>query len=130
MKVVDASAVVDVLADRARDARLLDVFAQGDLHAPHLLDVEVAQALRRLIATGRLTADSASDAQLDAAALPIVRYPHVALVERAWELRENLSIYDGVYIALAEILGAPLVTCDARLASTSVHRAVVELYAQ
>jgi predicted nucleic acid-binding protein len=61
--------------------------------------------------------------------LPIVRYPHLPLVERAWELRANLSVYDGVYVALAELLGAPLVTCDRRLAGVPGHAATVEVFA-
>jgi predicted nucleic acid-binding protein len=127
--VVDASAVVDLVVheppDPALTARLRD---DADLHAPHLLDVEVTHALRRLVATGALSSDRASDARLDAADLLILRYPHAALLERAWELRDNLSVYDGVYVALAELLEAPLVTCDARLADAPGHHAEIELY--
>ena len=130
MIVIDASAVVDLLASERPDPRLRDrVSLDGDLHAPHVVDVEIAQALRRLAAAGRLTGDRAADARADSAALLIVRYPHLALVERAWELRENLSIYDGVYVALAELLETPLVTCDARLAAAPGHDAVVEVFA-
>ena len=130
MIVLDASAVVDLLtAQTAAPALAERVLVDDDLHAPHLVDVEVAQALRRLAASGALSADRAADARGDAALLPIVRYPHLALLERAWELRENLSIYDGVYVALAELLGAPLVTCDQRLASVPGHEAVVEVFA-
>lgn len=128
MIVVDASAVVDVvvhedpvLAGRLREG--------GDLHAPHLVDVEVTHALRRLVASGELSSDRASDARVDAADLLIMRYPHLALLERAWELRDNLTVYDAVYIALAELLQAPLVTCDARLAQAPGHDAEIELFA-
>jgi predicted nucleic acid-binding protein len=114
--VLDASAAVDLLA------------ADGDLHAPHLIDVEIAQALRRLAAAGALSGDRATDALQDAALLPVRRYPHLALVERAWELRHTLAVYDGVYVALAELLEAPLVTCDRRLARASGHDAVVEVF--
>ena len=76
-----------------------------------------------------MTADRATEACRDAALLLILRYPHVPLVERAWELRANLSIYDGVYIALAEMLEAPLVTCDRRLTDVPGHSAVVEVFA-
>ncbi len=130
MIVLDASAVVDLLAAAAPDTELAGrVLADDDLHAPHLVDVEVAQALRRLAAQGSLSADRATDALRDAALLPIVRYPHLALVERAWELRHTLGIYDGVYVALAEMLDVPLVTCDGRLARASGHGATVELFA-
>jgi predicted nucleic acid-binding protein len=130
MIVVDASAVVDLVAVGPFDPALRDrILLDGDLHAPHLVDVEVVQALRRLVATGELTADRAGDARVDAAELRMVRYPHLALVERAWELRENLSIYDGVYVALAELLGVPLVTCAARMATAQGHDAVVEVFA-
>ena len=71
----------------------------ADLHAPHLVDVEVTHALRRLVATGQLGDDRASDARVDAADLLITRYPHLALLERAWEFA-HLTVYDGVYVAL------------------------------
>ena len=74
-------------------------------------------------------ADRAADARADAALMPIVRYPHLALLERAWDLRENVSVYDGVYVALAELLQAPLVTCDRRLARIPGHDAAVEVFA-
>lgn len=129
MIVVDASAVVDVLAVERSDPELRDrILLDGDLHAPHLVDVEVGQALRRLVSAGEISGDRAADALNDAAALLILRYPHLALVERAWELRENLSIYDGVYVALAELLGTPLITCDARIAAAPGHAAVVEVF--
>ncbi len=130
MIVLDASAAVDLLAADVRAAGLADrVLADGDLHAPHLIDVEIAQALRRLAAAGALSDDRATDALHDAALLPVVRYPHLALVERAWELRLNLGVYDGVYVALAEMLEAPLVTCDRRIARASGHDATVEVFA-
>jgi predicted nucleic acid-binding protein len=126
--VVDASAIVDLVSDAPGatklEARLL---ADGDLHAPHLIDVEVAAALRRLAARGALSHDRAADALLDAADLPILHYPHQALIERAWELRAHLTIADGVYVALAELLEAPLVTSDERLARAGGHGARIEV---
>jgi predicted nucleic acid-binding protein len=101
----------------------------GGLHAPHLIDVEVAQALRRLAAAGTISDGRAVEALGDAALLPVVHYPHLALVERAWDLRAVMSIYDGVYVALAELLRAPLVTCDARLARVRGHSARIEVFA-
>jgi len=127
--VVDASAVVDVLVHERADPMLMERLRRGHLHAPHLVDVEVTHALRRLVALGDLSSDRASDARVDAAELAIQRYPHRPLLHRAWELRDNLSVYDAVYVALAELLEAPLVTCDARLARASGHDAQIELFA-
>jgi len=128
MIVVDASAVVDLVCDATGAPELRARFlGDDDLHAPHLLDVEVAGALRRLAARGVLSDDRAADALLDAAELPILRYPHRALLERAWELRAHLTIPDAVYVALAELLGAPLLTCDERLARAGGHAATIEL---
>jgi predicted nucleic acid-binding protein len=128
--VVDASALVDFLvpaaADPGLDRRLL---GEDSLHAPHLVGVEVANALRRLTARGLLTDDRARDALLDLDALPVVRYAHEPLLGRAWQLRNALSIPDAVYVALAEALESPLVTCDGRLARAPGIRAAVELFA-
>jgi len=126
--VVDASTVVDLICN-ARGAAALraQLLADGSVHAPHLLDIEVGGALRRLVASGELSADRAADALLDAVDLPIHLYPHRALVQRAWELREHITISDGVYIALAEALDAPLLTSDARLARAGGHRATIEV---
>ena len=129
MIVVDASALVDFLVpavvDPDLDHRLL---AEDSLHAPHLVGVEVANALRRLTARGLLTDHRARDALLDLDALPVVRYAHEPLLGRAWELRDSLSIPDAVYVALAEALAAPLVTCDGRLTRAPGIRAAVELF--
>jgi len=128
--VVDASAVVDVIThDRADPLITERIRGDGDLHAPHLVDVEVTHALRRLVASGALSSDRASDARVDAANLLITRYPHLGLLERAWELRDNLTVYDAVYVALAEFLQAPIVTCDTRFAQAPGHDAEIELFA-
>jgi predicted nucleic acid-binding protein len=128
--VVDASAVVDVVVPGRADPELTELLRMdGDLHAPHLVDVEVTQALRRLVRARELADDRASDARVDVADLPITRHPHRALLDRAWQLRHNLSVYDAVYIALAELLQAPLVTCDARLAQAFGHGAEIQLFA-
>jgi predicted nucleic acid-binding protein len=97
------------------------------LHAPHLLDLEVAQVLRRHAASGQIEAERGRLALLDLEDLPIRRYPHRLLLQRVWELRHNMTAYDAVYIALAEVLGAPLVTCDRRLAGAAGHNAQIEL---
>ena len=129
MIVVDTSAVIGVLAGQPRVARLVDrVINDGDLHAPHLIDVEFQHALRRLVVAGAINDDRAADARMDFADLTIVRYPHVSLAGRMWELRHNVTAYDAAFLALAEALGAPLVTCDARLARAPGHAASVEVF--
>lgn len=129
MIVVDASALVDALAAEQPYPELRERLSAGRLHAPHLVDVEVANALRRLAAVGELSVARAADARADFAELIIVRYPHLPLLERIWELRGSLTAYDAAYVALAEMLDAPLVTCDARIAAAPGHRARVETFA-
>jgi predicted nucleic acid-binding protein len=127
--VVDTSAVVDAFAGRPPDERLLArLGADGDLHAPHLLDVELLHALRGLVAAGHLSADRAADTRADFADLTIVRHEHGFLADRIWELRHNLTAYDATFVALSEVLAVPLVTCDRRLADAADHRARIELF--
>jgi len=127
--VVDSSAVIAALASQRRHPSLRDRLAtDGDLHAPHLLDVEVTHALRRLVLAGALTGTEASALRGDLRALALTRYGHLGLLDRAWALRENLSAYDAVYVALSEALDVPLVTADARLARAPGHRASIELF--
>jgi predicted nucleic acid-binding protein len=127
--VVDASAVLElILATPAAleiESRLLGT--SEELCAPHLLDLEVAQVLRRFASTGEISSDRAEQALQDFVSMPIHRYTHAFLLERVWELRHNVTTYDAAYIALAESLGAPLVTRDARLAAAPGHEAMVEL---
>ena len=129
MIVVDASAILELLLDTAAapdiEARL---FRTGEsLHAPHLLDLEVAQTLRRYMSVGELTRQRGEQALTDLADFPIIRYPHDLFLARVWALRHNVSAYDAVYLALAESLPAPLLTCDTGLAAALGHRARVEL---
>ena len=129
MIVVDASAMIEVLlrtpAAAAVDARL---FEPGEtLHAPHLLDVEVAQVVRRYVANGDVDADRGREALDDLAALRLRRYPHDLLLPRIWALRHNLTAYDAAYVALAEALEAPLLTRDRRLAAAAGVSARIEL---
>ena len=102
--------------------------AHEDLHAPHLIDVEVLQVLRRLNAHRELSDRRADEATRDLADLPLVRHPHELLLDRAWELRANLTIYDAVYVALAELLDAPLWTLDQRLAGAPGLRTEVKVF--
>lgn len=130
MIVVDASVAVEMLlqTERGRElSRRLLIEEARDLHAPHLIGVEVAQALRRLRIEGQLEAARSEQAVTDLFALGIERHPHELLLPRAWELRDNLTIYDGVYVALAELLEVPLLTCDARIARAPGIETNVEL---
>lgn len=106
--------------------RLLD--SAESLHAPHLLDVEVAQILRRFVRRGELAPDRAREALDDLASLPLERYSHEILLSRVWTLRENLTAYDAVYVALAEILDATLLTRDARIPRAPGHAARIEVF--
>jgi predicted nucleic acid-binding protein len=97
------------------------------LHAPHLLDLEVAQVVRRYLLADRLTTDRGSIALERLSGLPLTRYPHDVLLPRIWELRHKVTAYDAAYLALAETLRAPLLTRDRALASTAGHTARVQL---
>lgn len=97
------------------------------LHAPHLLDVEVAQVVRRYAANREIDAGRGRMAIADLADFPLRRYPHDFLLPRIWDLRNNLTAYDATYVALAEVLDAPLLTRDKRLAASPGHHARIEL---
>ncbi len=97
------------------------------LHVPHLLDVEVAQVIRRHAANREIDAERGRMALADLADFPLRRYPHDFLLPRVWELRNNLTAYDAIYVALAEVLDAPLLTRDKRLATAPGHHARIEL---
>jgi predicted nucleic acid-binding protein len=129
MIVVDASALLEVLlrtpAAMAVEARLFG--SDVTLHAPHLLDVEVAQVVRRYAARGEIDDARGRAALDDLADLPLHRYPHDIFLPRIWDLRANVTAYDAAYIALAEALDAPLITRDQRLAAAPGHRARVEV---
>jgi len=129
MLVVDTSAVLEALAARDAAPELIERLARdGDLHGPHLIDTEVLHALRRMTINREISDERAADARSDFAELTLVRYPHQPLSDRVWELRHNLTAYDATFVALAEALAAPLVTCDARLASAPGHGAQIELF--
>ena len=129
MIVIDASAMLDLLLGTDRGARVaarLDEPAET-VHAPHLLDVEVAQVLRRYEARGVLGSEEARRAIDDLLLFDLERVGHDLLLPRIWELRSNLTAYDAAYVALAEALPATLVTCDARLAGAPRLAIDVEL---
>ncbi len=119
MIVVDASAVLEILLQTPAASRVSRrIFASGEtLHAPHLLDVEIAQVLRRYARSGVISSDRGAEALADLADLPLNRYPHFVLLPRIWQLRHNVTAYDAAYLALAEALDAPLLTRDRALAS-------------
>lgn len=125
MIIIDASAMVEALLGRDAADELLDALA-GQVGAPHLLDVEVLSVLRGLVLAGKLDAAVAAEARRDHFALSIERYEIGPLAERIWQLRHQYTAYDAAYLALAEALGAPLYTCDAKL-SGSGHKADVRL---
>ncbi len=130
MIVVDASAALELLLRTEVGEPLAERLLGPDepsLHAPHLLDLEVAQVLRRFVVRGALAETRAAEALRDLADLPIERYSHELLLPRVWALRLNLTAYDAAYIALAEVLGATLLTRDRRLARAPGHLARVEV---
>jgi predicted nucleic acid-binding protein len=126
--VVDASALLEFLLQTPLgtrvEARLLR--DEDEFHSPHLVDVEVTQGLRRLVRAGELSPNRAADAIADLADLDLYRHSHFDLLARAWKLRENITAYDAMYVALAEALDAPIVTCDTPLAKAPGHRARIE----
>jgi predicted nucleic acid-binding protein len=127
---MDASAAVDwllqtpagQLIEKRIDSR------NESLHAPHLIDLEVTQVLRRLVREGTIPERRADEAIRDLTDLRITRYPHFVLLPKIWKYGENLSAYDAAYIVVAELLRAPLLTRDGRLAGASGHAASVEVF--
>jgi len=99
------------------------------LHAPHLIDIEITQALRRLVMLRDITALRARQALDDLAEFVIERSEHQNLLSRVWELRDSVTAYDGIYVALAEALDAPLLTCDSKLGRSHGHTAKIEVVA-
>ena len=129
MIVVDASAVLELLLQTPLGTRVEGrLFRDGDeLHVPHLMDVEVVQALRGLVRTGEGAPARAGEAIADLADLDVHRHTHLDLLERMWKLRDNISAYDAVYVALAEAIEGTIVTCDRPLAKAPGHHATIEV---
>jgi predicted nucleic acid-binding protein len=127
--VLDASAAIEWLLQSPTGVKIdqrISASSQS-LHAPHLLDVEVAQVLRRYVRDKTITARRGQEALEDLADIRLSRYPHDFLIPRIWDLRATLTAYDAAYVALAEVLNASLVTCDAKIAAASGHHAKVEV---
>lgn len=130
MLVVDASALAPALADDGRDGDTARTRLGGEmLAAPELIDLEVAAVIRRQLRAGELDDRRAELALDDLAAIPLRRASHRLLVARCWELRENLTVYDASYVALAELLEVALLTADARLAGAPGLRCEVDVLA-
>lgn len=113
MIVLDASAALSALLNAGPARRAL---ADEQVHAPHLIDSEIANALRRRVAARELPPDAGWRALDVWRHLALTRYPVFSLLDRVWELRDNLSAHDASYVAVAELLGCSLLTADARLA--------------
>lgn len=129
MIVLDASALVEWLLRTPTglkvQARLLR--EPTSLHAPHLIDLEIAQVLRRLVTIGDIDARDAEDVLADLSDVALTRHAHDVLLPRVWQLRGGLTSYDASYVSLAEALDGPLLTCDRRLAAVRGHWARVEV---
>ena len=128
MIVVDASVVLELLLNREKAGSIRQslLAAETSLAAPHLLDVEILNALRRITAPKGLDAYTSGSILRELRNLPVNRFSHEPLLERIWELRKNFTSYDAAYIALAEILGAALYTCDEKLLRG--HKARIVLF--
>ena len=130
MLVLDASAAVAVLLNLEGNARAIGDRLEeeaGEIHVPHLFEIEVLSALRGYM-TRRPSPERSAQFVEDLTNMKLTRYPHTALLPRIWELRDNITAYDAAYVALAETLGAPLITLDAKLSQAPGIRATVELY--
>jgi predicted nucleic acid-binding protein len=128
MSVVDASVLVEYLTGGEHvEAARVAIRRERWVWAPALIDAEVGNALRRQVRMKEISAKMAGAALEDFLEMRLQRVPHRNLVDRAWQLRDNVSFYDALYVALAEGLGAPLLTLDQKLARASGVRAEVEL---
>jgi predicted nucleic acid-binding protein len=126
--VADASVLVPALVDEGGSGALARKrLLASDVHVPALADVEVLSVVRRGVLAGRFTAERGAVALQDWSDLAVERYPHLPLLGRAWQLRDSVTAYDAQYVALAELLDAPLVTADGRLSRAPGLRCTVDL---
>jgi predicted nucleic acid-binding protein len=129
MIVADASAILEVLLNTQAGGEIRRYLeTEETIHVPHLMDLEVLQVLRRYARTSAAGSLRVEEALQDYADLRLKRYAHHFLMPRIWELRHNFTAYDASYVALAEALDAPLITCDRALASNAGHRAQVLVF--
>lgn len=126
MVVLDASALIEYLLDATAFPRIESIIRNEELHAPHLLDLEILHGLRGAVIGKRLDASRAAEAIQDFSELRLQRHAHEPLRARIWEFRDNLTAYDAGYVALAESLAMPLLTRDRRLSRSSGHAARIE----
>jgi predicted nucleic acid-binding protein len=126
--VLDASALLELVTGVSPDPGLRRTSLTGHGAAPEVIDLEVVNTLRRFVRSGRLTAEDARAMMVDVRETPIARTTHRPLLGRVWELRDSVAAYDAAYIALAETLGVPLLTCDARLGRAHGYHAEVRVY--
>lgn len=129
MIVLDSSVALELILQTPRSHSVAARIANpGEtLHAPHLIDLEVVQVLRRFVRARSLSEKRAEKALADFRDLPVVRYTHALLLDRVWGLRQNATAYDAAYLALAEALNAPFLTADKRLRGLRGLRARVEV---
>jgi predicted nucleic acid-binding protein len=129
--VLDASAAIDYLVHSGERAEWVRerVVRETDLVAPHIIDLEVVSALRKLVARAEVSRRQAENALADFADLEVDRYPVTSFLDRIWQLRSVLTPYDAAYVTLGEALATPLLTTDARLARAHGHRAKIVAYA-
>lgn len=127
--VLDASVALELfLRDREADAGLRHRVLTGSSAAPELLDLDVCNVIRKMVIRGEVSVGEATEALRDIRDAPVLRIAHRHLVDRVWTLRDDVSAYDAAYVALAEIVDVPLITCDARMGRSSRHDARIEVY--
>jgi predicted nucleic acid-binding protein len=127
MIVVDTSVILELLLHTSIGARHADRIFDQERHAPELIDLEFVNVLRRYVRLGITAPAKADEALANFTNFSIARHAHKALLPRVWALRDSVSAYDASYVALAEMLDAPLLTCDAKLSRTHGHSAKIEL---
>ncbi|CRK58129.1 Toxin 1, PIN domain [Alloactinosynnema sp. L-07] len=126
--VIDASALVEALGSANPHQPLIHRILTSRLFAPEVLILETLSAFAKHVRRGEMDLETAGRAVSRLSNLPVARSSHEPFMTRIWELRHSISVYDAAYIALAEELDAPLVTCDAKLAGSNSHNATIELY--